>query len=328
MQEAEREGRRRWEYVLSEANLRRFVRSSPTPSSSSLDKYLEESLYEEGISTTAVDSALRAFRPLMSPQFSMPSRPSRPDSIVGSDSSAGSFVSIRSVDPRGQRRGRKNWTQSPFLIGQPECKPYGHRDSLPDFHVDTHLLGPKPQHLQQQSAKSKDRKHIRGSTTRLFCTWPTCNATFAFKSEWTRHEEAKHYQPWRWICCLDDPPDNSETRYPCFVCLSPRVNLDHIKSCHFSSCWGKDLESRTFLRKDHLVQHITGTHLKKCGSKFRVPEYLITAWKTTNPSMSEEALHCGFCGLWFKTWPERQEHVYLHIRDQGHRGLGYKASWR
>jgi len=160
----------------------------------------------------------------------------------------------------------------------------------------------------------------------LFCTWPDCSATFRHKYEWARHEEAKHYLPYHWICCLDDGNSRTRTVDPCLVCDEQNASLQHIKNHdEFTNCAGKDTETRTFLRQDHLTQHIKGTHFKSQTITPSSLRLLAHAWRIDNPSISQMALHCGFCGTAFMDWEARKDHVYDHLRGDGKIG---KAAWR
>ena len=154
-----------------------------------------------------------------------------------------------------------------------------------------------------------------------FCTWPGCDKTFPNRSTWARHEEAVHYCPYHWVCCLDT---KTVMRLPkCFVCGERDVLLTHIIEHHFGNCESQPEESRIYYRKDQLSQHIKRTHAdKKKGGAVTVPDELLLSWKRDNPSPSRLAGHCGFCGMVFGTWAKRQKHVVEHM----HRHL-CKSSW-
>ena len=154
-----------------------------------------------------------------------------------------------------------------------------------------------------------------------FCTWPGCSSTFRYRSEWTRHEEAIHYCPYSWICCLDTPP---VLRLPqCFVCGDRDVLLSHIIQSHFGDCAKKEEAQRTFGREDQLAQHIKRAHSDLSKGKASVPKELLASWKINNPTMYPTALKCGFCGRTFDTWALRQEHVSEHLQD----GMCTTAWW-
>jgi len=111
---------------LSSENLKAHTRQSPSSSTPSLEKYLSTPANEESvpptISAAANQSTLsKRSRVACDPyKFSMPA-PKRTYSVSGSESSIGSahsghsFTSQFSVDSRGSRRGRRNWTKAAVL---------------------------------------------------------------------------------------------------------------------------------------------------------------------------------------------------------------------
>ena len=136
---------------------------------------------------------------------------------------------------------------------------------------------------------------------------------FRYRFAWARHEEAVHYCPYHWICCLEV---DTVLRLPsCFVCGEEDVLLSHFSKAHFLRCGMIEQESRTFLREDQLAQHIQNFHVKAVAAKTNVPKDLLCAWKTKNPGLGELALRCGFCGLRFVAWEQRQEHVFAHMQS-------------
>ena len=145
-----------------------------------------------------------------------------------------------------------------------------------------------------------------------FCTSAGCDKSFLYRSEWTRHEEAVHHEPYQWICCL-----NMEVvlRLPhCFVCGEADVLLSHLAECHFGSCSTQSEKDRTFVREDQLAQHMKRVHVSNTSPKLSIPKNLLSAWKIFNPSLPASSLHCGFCGMTFFTWEQRQDHVFDHLR--------------
>jgi hypothetical protein len=147
---------------------------------------------------------------------------------------------------------------------------------------------------------------------RYFCTWPDCAATFTHRYQWTRHEEAIHYCPYRWVCCSTNP--GSLKLYDCFICGETNGPLLHLASVHFTSCAQKPEQERTFYRQDQLSQHIARTHCKDQHRK--IPEDLLVACRSANPDFQESSLRCGFCGLISSSWTQRQNHVFAHLHEQ------------
>ncbi|KAH3973653.1 hypothetical protein HBI81_139890 [Parastagonospora nodorum] len=140
----------------------------------------------------------------------------------------------------------------------------------------------------------------------LFCTWPDCDSRFRYRFDWSRHEEAVHYVPYHWICCMEETFGIDSH---CVLCRGE----NHTTIDHCSSCRRKELESRTFYREDQLVQHIKRVHRHKDALTVRVTKDLLSLWKCDNPSLSAASLYCGFCGESFGFWAERQNHVFEHL---------------
>jgi hypothetical protein len=146
-----------------------------------------------------------------------------------------------------------------------------------------------------------------------FCIWPACNKAFRFRSEWARHEEAVHCQPYHWICCLEEA-DAHEVKTLCFVCGETGVTLDHYSVSHFIDGAGEEREPWTFYREDQLAQHIKGVHLANVCNE-NVPSKLVSSWRMPNPSIDRSASICGFCGVLSETSGNRQSHVAHHFKD-------------
>jgi hypothetical protein len=304
---------------ISTANIEEVDRSSPDPSISSITRYLESSANEDGSPPIALSSDERGrhHSKYLPPSMRRPTS-QRSASLADSSASMSSISSLmsdasfKSVDHRGARRGRKRWT--------------GTQTEMP--HFDAPKV-PEMIQLDIDSDASKSRKWT--AKTLIFCTWPECDKTFKNRSEWARHEEATHYCPYNWVCCLDSVPSPLETIGSCFFCGSRNVSLKHVtQHRQFSSCVSENPKHRSFLRKDHLVQHITAKHVSfhkrnKAGPAFL--EKLVSRWKTRNPLMQDEALYCGFCGFTFPDWEARQVHVFDHLNSSLNTGLAYKSSW-
>ncbi|OAL54625.1 hypothetical protein IQ07DRAFT_273914 [Pyrenochaeta sp. DS3sAY3a] len=238
------------------------------------------------------------------------------DSSVGSvrsfSGSVHSFSSQKSVDSRGSRRGRKRWRQ---------CTPPMNRGAsthLPEIHSTSQMSPSRlKSYLINGSAASVNTTRMEAvPKLPMFCTWPGCESRFRYKYEWARHEEAIHYCPYHWICCLDT---STIMRLPhCFVCDEKDVLLSHLIECHFSNCANRSEEERTFVREDQLTQHIKGVHLATkettYSKRVSLPKDLLASWKIDNPALSRASLHCGFCGVTLQTWAQRQDHVYAHFQ--------------
>jgi uncharacterized C2H2 Zn-finger protein len=313
-------------HSICETSLAALERISPTASMHSLQQYMDAPAKEDPISMEAVDAILRTYTgstslgqlsgsTLNEQAYTVVSRngssqraPSLADS-VGSRGTSGSHTSqnsYRSVDSRGSRRGRKAWWRA-------QQQPATDTDQGSHVSLVPHALG------MRQSNSSLRQFSESAENSQLSCTWPYCDSRFNYRSEWIRHEEAVHYQPYHWICCREHV--EHEPISLCFICGRRNVTVGHITRNHFTSCASKGRKERTFYREDQLIQHINEAHVTWHVFK-RTIQDILTLWKTENMRLLEVALKCGFCGETSRTWTERQSHVFEHFQS------GYcKSSW-
>ncbi|OCL11694.1 hypothetical protein AOQ84DRAFT_386650 [Glonium stellatum] len=292
---------------------------SKSSSNLSIERYLEAPLDEEPASAKAIEAALTLEPHLQSyshsgnvlnelPQqlgdscssilISSSGRPLSDDGVMsnrhisaissrhssasgGSPSSHGSSTSSFG---RARRRGRKRWHHTPY---------------------STSSKG-----LDQKEEDEDDQ----GRNVSFFCTF--CRKAFMAKYEWKRHEEAVHLPQKTWICCYQGAP--SPTRCPfCWVFLPTE---EHLAKHRYQECMSKPEAQRTFSRKDHLFQHIRNTHnthdLSEHPPIFPI-DATLKSWECSPPPLESDnpALHCGFCGRWFRTWNERSEHIARHFKS-------------
>lgn len=306
----------------SAADLETIDRSSPAPSTSSLEKYLATPVSEEGLSTAAVEAATQdiVFRVPCTPNYAR-----RPSSVAGTDSSMSSnnsnvsCSSFKSVDVRGPRRGRKLWR--PALLSKAEGEsPLAHSAKSLSKQNDREAFNP----CAQPSTKNP-----------FFCTWPGCGETFWSRYAWRRHEETAHYRPYHWVCCLNDSDSYlfenlSDESKRCLICSKTCEHTEcpeHLKVHNLEKCKGKDLGARTFFRKDHLEQHIKTTHWASGSGRNEISFLLSFFWKTSNPNIPK-TFYCGFCNASFGDWRRRQIHVFRHLDSSDNTGPEYKLKWR
>jgi len=195
-------------------------------------------------------------------------------SVTGSDSSrdsedsAGSWISQNSVDSRGPRRGRKSWVQVPNQFSATASARETKRRSF----------------ATKKSPKGRP----------WYCTWPSCDKSFQFRSEWDRHETTVHHWPYHWVCNLDEETDTVH----------------------------KDAASRIFYRDDQLLAHMRGSH-----PGINITKVSVATVKQDNPDFNPESLKCGFCHESLRNWEERQNHVAAHIKGGLPQERLPKSSW-
>lgn len=152
------------------------------------------------------------------------------------------------------------------------------------------------------------------------CTF--CYQHIAPKS-WRRHEETQHRPKRKWTCLLNGPgltiPSRSYTSTVCAFCMAENPSEDHFLRAHrITECMNKSESERTFLRPDHLRQHVKNFH------KVQLRDIVRDSWRRDGPGKDDiENWACGFCGQTLKTWDIRQTHIAGHFKD----GLTM-ADWR
>lgn len=290
---------------MSTKNLNSLNRASPPRMNGPIERFLKISPTEHAQwllqQFDHIDTTNATIAPIAIPT---PKRSFSHSGSVGSFNSEHSLGSIRSVDSRGFRQGRKSWA---------EVKTNNHNTGS---FIDTSSMG----HLQASGPslvpKPKAEKERPIRRFKFFCTWPSCKAQFRFRCEWMRHEEAKHHCPYHWTCC--STKDEANKLLECCICGAREVPLQHFIDEHFSICRDKLEAQRTFFRRDQFVQHIEGVHLRHLEYNrniFYVKWALTAAWKTDNPGLEASSLKCGFCGKTFPTWLERSRHVAEHMQE-------------
>ncbi|KAF2636361.1 hypothetical protein P280DRAFT_156173 [Massarina eburnea CBS 473.64] len=154
--------------------------------------------------------------------------------------------------------------------------------------------------------------------SRYYCTF--CQKRFHSRTEWTRHEQMVHMPEELWVCC----PRTGNFPERCPFCSERDPSTSHLADHNYTSCQSKPLSERTFSRKDFFLQHINQEHKVSPGQKpLRLTE-LLEAWRHPLPlKQGHQALHCGFCGITFKTYKDRMEHVARHFGQ----GLDMMSWW-
>ena len=147
-----------------------------------------------------------------------------------------------------------------------------------------------------------------------------CSTSFRKKSDWSRHEVSVHLRLDQWVCEEQEPTLwlIGVPRPRCNYCGVDSPDKEHLLSHESQSCAERQINERTFSRKDHLLQHLMKFH------KYRV-------WDGQNLRIQrtrrrEVRSRCGFCSEWFTTWSERVEHLTSHFK-QGTEISQWSGDW-
>ncbi|KAJ4361950.1 hypothetical protein N0V83_010891 [Neocucurbitaria cava] len=144
------------------------------------------------------------------------------------------------------------------------------------------------------------------------CTF--CRQHIAPKS-WRRHEETQHRPKRKWTCLLTGPrltvPSRSNTSTLCAFCKAKDPSEEHfLRSHRIAECMKKSEDERTFLRPDHLRQHVKNFH------KATLWDIVRDSWRRDGPGKDEaENWTCGFCNQELKTWDIRETHIAGHFKN-------------
>lgn len=162
-----------------------------------------------------------------------------------------------------------------------------------------------PKLCMSEEPTSTHTASLKDSKMKTFqCTF--CPDTFKTKYDWTRHETSLHLPLKRYICCpfspiMEDPATKTKSCAYCGI-LDPTIY--HIKTHNHSYCQDRDLETRTFFRKDHLRKHLQSVHESQL-----LPH--MDAWLLEAVFINSR---CGFCGQRFSIWKERNDHIAAHFK--------------
>ncbi|KAJ5023962.1 hypothetical protein J3E72DRAFT_246262 [Bipolaris maydis] len=162
-------------------------------------------------------------------------------------------------------------------------------------------------------AQAQATTKVKGSTPNMWqCTF--CYQIVAPKS-WRRHEETQHRPKRKWTC-LHTGPSFDTSYYPtsstlCVFCMLKNPSKEHLLHSHrISECIAKAEEDRTFLRPDHLRQHVKNFHQSSLVDAVR------DLWRTDGVRKDgPEIWTCGFCALEMTAWDARQTHIAAHFKD-------------
>jgi hypothetical protein len=240
-----------------------------------MQRFLSTSPEDEGISEEAIQKAANRINQTSS--SAMVYRESQEsdtisisDTTFSSNSGSGSSqASMDSANNRGPRRGRKR------------------------------------QREPTQKAVEEVIRKPSNARRKFQCTF--CTSDFAQKFDWTRHETSVHFPQNQWICMPYGGTYDNDDGPHCVFCNELNPDDEHLETHNSNACSSTSLSSRTFLRKDKLVQHLTQVH--RCC---QFPKQ-IQAWCV--PIERSATLVCGLCGLMLPDWHTRTAHISTHFQN-------------
>jgi hypothetical protein len=147
----------------------------------------------------------------------------------------------------------------------------------------------------------------------------TWQCTFCFQQvapkSWRRHEETQHRPKRKWTCLHTGPTltlsSHSKNTTACVFCMLPNPSDQHFQRSHrITECSRKSENDRTFLRPDHLRQHVKNFH------KSTLKDAVRDAWRRDGPGKNiVEIWTCGFCAKELETWDVRETHIAGHFKN-------------
>ncbi|KAG4430810.1 hypothetical protein IFR05_013709 [Cadophora sp. M221] len=146
----------------------------------------------------------------------------------------------------------------------------------------------------------------------LQCTWKNCGYSTHSFADYKRHESGeKHWPQERFMCleCIDHSTPALDIGHGCSFCHIPfsavggNIPVNYLRSR--LRCQSARREITTFIRKDHLINHLREHH------NMINMNTTIDTWKYGIDSNWPK--HCGFCGINFSSWNARMNHLKDHF---------------
>jgi hypothetical protein len=161
--------------------------------------------------------------------------------------------------------------------------------------------------------RNKQSTNAQGNAMpRFTCTFCSPYQHFNSRYAWNRHEEAIHVPRSLWVCNGVDSA--SGLKGPCFYCTYPHDSLDQMSRHNHLLCVEKPEATRTFTRRDGLVQHLHTAHK---GIDLAHMDDLIQRWQRKLPPLDpgNPILVCSFCCFVSPDWESRVNHVGNHFKE-------------
>lgn len=178
---------------------------------------------------------------------------------------------------------------------------FSHRSSLGSFSS----MDKKDRRRRRKAPASVNAfNQQKARSARIFqCTF--CTDSFPSKYDWQRHEKSLHLALDKWTCSPEGGVTVVDGTRLCVFCQAPNPDSIHLESHNVGDCQEKEIQERTFYRKDHLNQHLRLMH----NVKFHPS---MDKWRSTTAEIKSR---CGFCGTLFTTWKDRVDHLAAHFKS-------------
>jgi hypothetical protein len=297
--------------------------SPPSP----LERYLSQSPDTEAVDEGAMadlisQSMLKITDTPWNTQQDSTHVPIKPHANGGYASSAHSFSSAASASSFasfGPRKGRRRHyaARSP----KPPAEYDNHRDESCDSRASAFggkasikAKDPSPMLVQNSGrnvSQSPFSLQMKEPDKPYQCTY--CFKGFRKTYEWRRHQESTHSPAEEWICLAPKLMKDESMINPCVFCQRKHSNFQEFDAHHrVSTCLEKCQADRTFFRKDHLMQHVRGTHCDKMTAEDK-KKLDLPSWSLPGPSQRNTP--CGFCGIALSDYDTRIRHIAKHFEN-------------
>lgn len=225
------------------------------------------------------------------------------------DSSAGSSFSVFRAPSMTSVESKRS-SGSDFSFGS---SAFSHQSQ--NSYGSTDALKRKDRRRRRRPAIAR-RNEGREEVRTFQCTF--CTDSFKTKYDWQRHEKSLHLSLEKWTCSPIGGSVVIDGLSLCVYCAAINPTPDHLETHSHQQCQEKDINDRTFYRKDHLRQHLRLSH-NNCQFESTIME----SWRS---SPQEVKSRCGFCDQVCTTWLERVDHLAGHFRE-GAQMADWKGDW-
>ena len=137
-----------------------------------------------------------------------------------------------------------------------------------------------------------------------------CNSCFSRKTDWERHEREQYWLPFNYMCLECNTPVVADSSTPsCPFCLE-QFSIAISITTHTLQCSAAQHIGRMFVRLENFCDRLRRKHSINQTAELNI---CVSTW--TFQVENNWPRQCGFCGLYFRTWDERVNHVAEHFQN-------------